>query len=150
MNDTPGVSTMVPPDEPIERDEAQELQVLGRDAILGYEDLVIEEVDVPEWNGKIYVRRMSGHERDAYESVNHLLHESMRYTDFRARLLVSSLCNAEGKLIFTDIDIQALSKKSAKPLDRLFDVATRLSGITDKNVEEMAKNSGGGQNGNSG
>ena len=63
---------------------------------------------------------------------------------------MSSLSDGDGNLIFTDQDIQTLSKKSARQLDKLFDVATRLSGITDKNVEDMAKNSEGGQNDNSG
>ena len=35
--------------------------------------------------------------------------------------------------------IVALGAKSAAALDRIYDVATRLSGITDEDVEEMAE-----------
>jgi hypothetical protein len=38
-------------------------------------------------------------------------------------------------------DITALSKKSAAALDRIFQVAQRLSGIGQEEVEETVKNS---------
>jgi hypothetical protein len=40
--------------------------------------------------------------------------------------------------------VEALGKKSAAALNRVFEVAQRLSGITDDDVEELAKNSVGG------
>ena len=41
--------------------------------------------------------------------------------------------------MFTDADVVALGAKSAAALDRIYDVATRLSGITDEDVEEIAE-----------
>jgi len=45
------------------------------------------------------------------------------------------------KQLFTVADIDALGQKSAKALDRIFEIAQRLSKIGANDVEEMAKNS---------
>ena len=41
--------------------------------------------------------------------------------------------------VFADADIVALGAKSAAALDRIYDVASDLSGITDEDVEELAE-----------
>ena len=41
---------------------------LSRDTILQREDIVTEDVEVPEWSGTVRVRGMSGVERDAFEA----------------------------------------------------------------------------------
>jgi len=41
--------------------------------------------------------------------------------------------------LFTDADVKALGMKSAVALQRVFDVAQRLSGITSDDVDELAK-----------
>ena len=40
---------------------------LSRDDILKAADTAPEEVDIPEWNGTVLVRGMTGKERDAFE-----------------------------------------------------------------------------------
>jgi hypothetical protein len=47
----------------------------------------------------------------------------------------------QGKRIFTDEDIEALGNKNAAPLDRICDVARRLSGMGRAEKEKLAKNS---------
>ena len=42
--------------------------LLSRDDILGSDDLRLERVDVPEWNGVLYVRVMTAGERDQFEA----------------------------------------------------------------------------------
>jgi hypothetical protein len=42
--------------------------------------------------------------------------------------------------MFSDQDVTKLGKKSARALDRVFDVSQRLSGITKEDVEDLAKN----------
>ena len=41
--------------------------------------------------------------------------------------------------MFTDKDVKALGEKSANALQRVFDVAQKLSGITPDDVEELAQ-----------
>ena len=42
---------------------------LTRDLILGMDDLSRVRVDVPEWGGHLFVRSMTGMERDAFEGA---------------------------------------------------------------------------------
>ena len=46
-----------------------------------------------------------------------------------------------GKRVFTDDDADALGAKSAKPMQRLFSVARRLSALSEDDIEELVKNS---------
>jgi len=68
----------------------------------------------------------------------------------RARLCAISIVDETGKRMFSDEDVRALGRKSAAALDRVFAAAQRLSGLTDEDVEELAKNSDGGQSDDSG
>lgn len=120
--------------------------MLTRDDILQAQDMTIEKVEVPEWaNGKakdafVYVRNMTGKERDAFEKtiVQQRGKKSVvNLENFRAKLFVHSVCDESGELLFTDQDIEALSAKSAAPLQRVFDVASRLSAISGRDVEEL-------------
>ncbi|WP_461369485.1 hypothetical protein [Candidatus Darwinibacter acetoxidans] len=120
------------------------LKILTRDAILQAEDLPRELVEVPEWGGCVYVRALTGAERDAFEaSVVEQRGKStkMNLRNIRAKLVALTAVDEEGKRLFTDDDAALLGKKSAAALDRVFDVAQRLSGLKDEDVEELAKNS---------
>ena len=117
--------------------------ILTRDAILQAEDLPRELVEVPEWGGAVYVRSLTGTERDAFEfSIVEQRGRSakMNLRNIRAKLVALSIVDGEGNRLFTDTDVKALGQKSAAVLDRLFAVAQRLSGLRDEDVEELAKN----------
>ena len=131
--------------------------MLTRGAILGKQDAKIEEVHVPEWvdeNGDdlVYVRGMTGAERDAFEAETYLKRTEdgqQNYVNFRARLCIRAICDETGKRIFSDNDVDFLGAKQASALDRVFAAAQRLAGIGRKDVEEMTKNSQAGQSVNS-
>jgi hypothetical protein len=110
---------------------------LSKQAILGANDLERKEINVPEWGGRVYVRTMSGSERDSFEERT----LSQPYKDLRARLAVATVCDRDGVLLFGDDDVSALTKKSSKALDRVFAVATRLSGLSRDDIEDLKKNS---------
>lgn len=119
---------------------------LNKEAILAIADTVIEKVSCPEWGGDIYAKSISGRDRDAWEfflsGERKKAQDEKRYYNpkhFRASCLVLSLCDASGKLLFSQEDIEALSGKSSKVLDRLFDVVSRINGLG-QDVEEAAKN----------
>lgn len=118
--------------------------LLGREAILAATSLKTEDVEVPEWGGTVRVRELTGTELDAYQASmrqqkgkNYVLNEA----NIRAKLVVRSVVGDEGERLFSDQDAAALGKLSAAALDRVFEVAARLSRISDEDVEEMAKNS---------
>jgi hypothetical protein len=84
---------------------------------------------------------MSGMERDEMESA--FVSQdgvSRNMTNFRARIASLTIVDDEGKRLFSFEDISALASKSAAALDRVFEVAARLSRMLKKDVEELAGN----------
>ena len=126
---------------------------LTRDAILGVQDIRTETVDVPEWGGAVLVRGMSGVERNQYElsivqevpSPNKRQARAgqtitkMDRTNIVSRLCTWCIVDGNGNRVFNVNDIELLATKSAAALERVSDVAMRLSGMTDDDVEELAQ-----------
>jgi len=127
------------------------MKIYSKDEILKAEDLKRELVPVPEWGkGAVYVRTMTGEERDAYDQSNVGENENVDLVNFRAKLLARTIVDEKGERIFTDDDINQLGKKSSLALNRLFEVAQRLNGLGAREMEEMIKNSEGGPGEDSG
>ena len=127
--------------------------MLDREAILAKNDLKTEVVKIPEWDDEVTVRTLTGKARDEFESALQDATRAGGKIDMRglkARLVVCSVCDAEGKLLFSIEDIPTLNEKSAAAIDRIFQVAQRLSGFTAEDVEELAGNSGGDRSDSSG
>ena len=119
------------------------MHALSRDDILNADDLVSEAVKVPEWNGIVYIRTMTGKERDQFESslvrMNGVSLADIT-KNLRARLVCLTAVDEKGELIFTTKDIDALGDKNSKALDRLYDVAERINGLTEKDVKALEEN----------
>lgn len=118
---------------------------LSADAILDSDDLSYEDVEVPEWGGTVRVRELPGTERDKFEAAfvgkdgASLRAEGLE--GFRARLAAAALVDADGKPLFRSAaEIKRLGEKSANALQRVADVAVRLSGLTAADVEELTGN----------
>ena len=110
------------------------------------QDIGIERVDVPEWGGFVYVRGMSGRERDAFEAT--IIEKRGRDFDvnlgnMRAKLAAWTIVNAAGERLFADEDVAMLAGKSGAALQRVFEVASRLSGLSTEDVDDLAKKSQG-------
>jgi hypothetical protein len=111
--------------------------ILTKDAILAADDLPKERVNVPEWGGDVFVRTMTGTDRDAFEAS--LIGNDGRLENVRARLVSLTICSESGERLFSDDEIASLGSKSAKALDRLFAVSQRLNGIGAEQVEATKK-----------
>ncbi len=109
------------------------MRILTKEAILAADDLPRELVNVPEWGGDVFVRTMTGADRDAFEAS--LIGKEGRMENVRARLVSLTLCTETGDRLFDDAEVAALGKKSARALDRVFSVAQRLNGIGTEQVE---------------
>jgi len=117
---------------------------LSREAILNVSDLQQEEVFIAEWNGYVIVRGMNGAERDAFEASmveKRGKSREVNLANIRAKLVAKTVIGPDGKRLFSDHDAEALGKKSAAALQRIFEVAQRLSGLSNEDVEELAGNS---------
>jgi hypothetical protein len=118
---------------------------LTRDAILGAEDLGTEIVDVAEWGGSVTVRGMTGKERDAFEaSILERRGKRMvpNTANVRAKLVARCCLDENGDRLFTDSDAEALGAKSGAAIDRVYEVAARLSGMTDEDIDELVEGFG--------
>jgi len=106
------------------------------------------EVDVSEWSitgerTTVFVRELSARERDAFEASLVTGNGKKTKTDFRdmrAKLAVATCCDANGNPLFLPEDIETLSGKSAKVLDRICDAARKLNGMDTEDEEETVKN----------
>lgn len=121
---------------------------LGRDAILAKVDVQERELYVPEWETWVNVRGLTARERDDYERsimVGKGKDRDVNLRNLRAKLVVRSVVDSAGQLLFSDADIEALGDKSAAALERIFDVARDLSGLSEQDTEELLKNSESGR-----
>lgn len=126
---------------------------LTKEQILAADDIPIREVEVPEWGGTVRMRGLTGSERDAYElSLFQVRGEKRipRMENARARLVALCIVDGEGNRLFSDEEVKALGGKSGKVLDRLFDEARKLSGLTPEDVEELAEGFDSAQSGEPG
>jgi hypothetical protein len=112
---------------------------LSKKMILDADDLNLLKVAVPEWGGDVFVRVMSVGERDAYEN-DWIVNKSKGVEDFRTKFLARCLCDESGERLFSDAEIPSLAKKSAKVMSRLWQKAMEHNALTEKDVEELAKN----------
>ena len=106
--------------------------MLTREDILQADDLKRIEVKVPEWNGSVYVRQLNG--EDGVAMV-----EAMR--DSEGNIVASRMipvtvaftaCDEEGNLLFAINDVEAIGKKSARALKRIFEVSNALNSISEE------------------
>jgi len=122
------------------RDE-REIMSLTKEQILNSQDLTKEKIEVPEWGGVIFVRTMTGAERDSFEQGIVNDDRTANLSNIRAKLCALTVVDEEGKRIFTDDDVKGIGEKSSLVLDRVFQVAQKLNGISPTDVEDLAKNS---------
>lgn len=116
----------------------------SKDSILNYKGKGPEPVEVPEWGGTVYVRVMSGAERDAYEDETYHLNGkdlALNRKNARARLLVKCLSDDTGKRLFSDKEADQLGTQPANVLDKVYAVAIKSNGFTSQDVKDLEKNS---------
>ena len=126
------------------------MPLLTREEILERDDVVYEDVPTPEWGAgaEVRIRGLSAYDRDRFEASVIQGTGAQRRVDtcnLRARLVSWCAVDGEGERLFTRSDVKALGEKSGRVVDRLFKAAQRLSGLTDDDVDELAKNSGSAQ-----
>lgn len=115
--------------------------VLSRDEILSVEDLRVRTVDVPEWGGQVLVRELSAAERDDLEGETIAIeNESEKSRNLRARIVVRCVVDEKGERVFGDKDAELVGRKSGAAVDRIFQVASELSGLSKDSAETLEKN----------
>jgi hypothetical protein len=114
--------------------------MLNKEQILSAQDIEKKEVPVPEWGGSVMVYGLTLAEKDIWNS-SVMANGKASMTGATASLCSLCIRNEDGSRMFTDDDVDALGSKSAIALNRVFQVAQKLSGIGLDEVEETVKNS---------
>lgn len=111
---------------------------LSKAKILAAKDVKLSDpVPVPEWGGDVYIKTLSGTERDAFEEA----YAEQKMKAFRVRFLVLTLADEAGERLFADADIPALSGKSSIVINRLFEKAWSHNAFTNEAVESLGNDS---------
>lgn len=126
--------------------------LLDRAALLTKEKLEVVKVDLGN-DEFVYVRQMTGHERDAFEqsllkknrdSKGTVIGYEQATEDFRAKLAVLTICDENGTLLLNPVDFKVLSMSmSAKRLETIINKAQELNKISEEDKENLVKNSEG-------
>lgn len=112
---------------------------LSREAILAADDLKVETVAVSEWGGDVIVRELTAAQRQALFDAMHGKPDTERSSIFRRMVLSAALVDDAGARLFDEASIDTLFAKSGQVIDRIAEVAVRLSGLG-KDAEGDAKN----------
>jgi hypothetical protein len=118
--------------------------ILTRDEIIAAVDLVAEEVEVPQWGGSVLVKPLTAKQRG--QLISSIVEQRktgniLRLEDIQIRTCAMSIVDEAGKRLFSDADMRMLAGKSSAALQIVSDVAQRLSGLSDEQVEELQGNS---------
>jgi hypothetical protein len=110
---------------------------LSASEIFNISDLGLQELYIPEWRGKVFIRVMTVCERQKFESLVSKGNGEL-IPNMRERIAVATVCDAKGNRLFDDNDIPRLSSKSAAALDRIFDKALEVNLFSKKDIDELA------------
>lgn len=101
--------------------------LLTRDKIKNAKDLKHEDVDVPEWGGKIRLKQMNAGETNAFTAA---LATTKTKGAGMYLMLVYSARNEAGELIFTEEDLEWMVEKNIDILNILQRKALALNKMT--------------------
>lgn len=123
---------------------------LDRAAFLKHakESRPLHRVDLPDVGegAHVFVRGLSATGKDKFEDKVYTAGPGGKMvadiTGVRALMVRLCTCGADGALLFTDEDLPALAELDAKTADAIYSAASRHSGLSQKDVEDILKNSG--------
>lgn len=108
---------------------------LNKAKILAADDVKTEAISVPEWGGDVYIKTLSGTERDAFEDA----YSTDKMKNFRVRFLILTLCDGKGERLFAESEADDLGKKSATVISRLFEKAWAHNAFRSEDVDALGK-----------
>ena len=115
--------------------------VLSRDAFLSAAArLPRKTLSFPELGGEVIVQGITGAQRDEFEQWmfrTRTKNKDANLQNVRARLVTLCLVDEDGQRLCGSIE--DLGGIRADVLERLFDEARRLSGMTQEDVDELGK-----------
>ena len=114
--------------------------MLSKKQILECNDIKSEIVQVPEWNGEVLVQGLTLDEKDAYRDSLRTDGE-VNLNGATARFCAFCMVDEDGSRLFNGADVELLGQRSSVAMDRVFQVAQRLSAMGEYEIKEAVKNS---------
>lgn len=117
---------------------------LSREAFLRPAKVHVVEVPVPELGGSVFVKGMTAKDRSRFETQFQLSSgksNTRRMKEIRERLVIACLCDEEGVLLLQDSDVDAVGSQPAAVIERIVEAAQKVCGMSNDDVEDLAKNS---------
>ncbi len=108
-----------------------------RKSILESEDIPEKIVDVPEWGTKVLIKGMNGKARANFLRRSTTQSGEVSFENFYPELVIATAHDPETREpIFEPADRDGLNTKSGLALNRVAEVAQRLSGLGADDLEE--------------
>ena len=102
----------------------------------------VEEIDVPEWGGKVYGRRLSSGD---VEKTGFFDEGAERPADMTVRMVIACLTDEEGTALFTEEDIAQVSEADFPVVMRLFGEVMKINGLKVEDLDEALASFGEAQ-----
>lgn len=114
---------------------------LTREEVLTANDAGCEKVELPEWGGVVYVRKLSAAEFPEMEAIIQARKENkLSNKDGLLNICILTVCDAEGKRFFTDDDKPELEKRTFQALQKCANAAMEVNGWSMSEQEDMEGN----------
>ena len=139
--------------------ETQKPTFLTKKTFMEGSELHMEPLDLTaECGGWVMIKEMTGAERDQYDAM---VFGKVKDKDdpnmaakvmdnIRAKMACMTVCNEDGKRLFNLEDVKKLGKRSSIALDKIFDKAKEVNGMSDEEMTGLEKNFESGQSDGSG
>lgn len=113
-----------------------------RDKILNAKDIKEEKVAVPEWDVELLIKGLNGKDRaDLMSSCIDMKTGSMDFEKLYPGLIISTAHDPEtGEKVFDATDRDMLNTKAGGALEKVAQVAMKLSGLNPEQLDEAKKN----------
>lgn len=104
----------------------------------------LNELWIPEMGRKVHIRFLTGREVDAYRQsiiVGKGQNITVNQRGMRAKLAVLALAKPDGSRMFADTDVHRVATWPGIILERIFDRARKINGLTEENTDDEQGNS---------
>lgn len=135
--------------------EPEPSEMLTPEVIEAADDQVTRRVEVPEWGGHVFVRNPTALEKNKFEQqgmVRRGRDREANLNDLKERLVLNFTCYEDRRPFFCPSEsrpvpeehakktLAMLRRKNSAPVERIADMALKLGGWTEEDVEQMVGN----------
>ncbi len=111
-----------------------------RETLAALSERKIVRLEEPGWPGPIFIREMTGRERDAYEAWLIKPDGSVNQDDYRARSALAVMCDEDGQRLSVESDLELVASIGTSALDVIVTRGRKLSWLGAEGIEAAKGN----------